>query len=70
MSNDAYEAHCRAAHYPKDPRCVVCQLADGPVRFHKTIEEDRPGVLHVDIAGPLPKGFNGARYMVVAALAY
>eukprot|EP00971_Amphidinium_carterae_P085976 1700972-Amphidinium_carterae.1 len=29
------ESHYAAGHVPKDPRCPVCQKADGPVRVHK-----------------------------------
>eukprot|EP00971_Amphidinium_carterae_P109302 2164202-Amphidinium_carterae.2 len=35
-SDQELEQHYAAGHVPKDPRCPICQRADGPVRVHKT----------------------------------
>ena len=64
------EEHIAAGHVPKLSSCPVCQLADGPVRVHKTneLEHRATGVLTLDIAGPLPESVNDKyRYILVGA---
>eukprot|EP00971_Amphidinium_carterae_P069939 1383971-Amphidinium_carterae.1 len=50
------EGHYARGHVPKDPKCPICQRADGPVRHHKSTpyEFKTTGLLTVDLMGPFP----------------
>eukprot|EP00971_Amphidinium_carterae_P267496 5306293-Amphidinium_carterae.1 len=50
------EGHYAAGHVPKDPRCPVCQRADGPVRRHKGSPDElkKTHILTIDLMGRLP----------------
>jgi hypothetical protein len=65
---EALRQHVAAGHPTKDHNCMPCVLADGPVRAHRKVETKDTQVLHVDLAGPLPEAYDGARYLVVGAL--
>eukprot|EP00971_Amphidinium_carterae_P337366 6474133-Amphidinium_carterae.2 len=59
-------AHEERGHYPKNPFCPVCQLADGPLHQHRKLRKNEVGMLAVDLAGPLYPDLNGKKYIVVA----
>lgn len=60
--------HIVAGHPAKSGDCYLRVLSDGPVVRHNTVIDKATAVLHVDLAGPLPESFSGARFLVVGAL--
>eukprot|EP00971_Amphidinium_carterae_P147862 2930883-Amphidinium_carterae.1 len=64
------EGHYAANHVPKDPRCPVCQRADGPVRLHKNSPKElkQTHILTVDLMGPFPPSYpKKFQYALVGA---
>eukprot|EP00971_Amphidinium_carterae_P316276 6286461-Amphidinium_carterae.1 len=59
------ESHWHTIHFPKSQKCSTCQLADGPVCSHKRIPAKQVGTRHVDLAGPLGRGYYNEQYFLV-----
>ena len=64
------KAHILSGHLTKNHLCRGCLISEGPRRIHRSVRDvdKATHVLHIDIAGSIPRPEDGLNYFLVGAL--